>query len=62
MLDDLQIADAYRQLASLTLLEERFTILSRIHGSGVHTIDAEPAELTGPLLNLYGRVITSGKL
>ena len=56
------VHDAYRQLAALTLLEERFTILSRIHGSGVHTIDAEPAELTGPLLNLYGRVITSGKL
>ena len=56
------VHDAYRQLAALTLLEERFTILSRIHGAGVHTIDAEPAELTGPLLNLYGRVITSGKL
>jgi uncharacterized protein (DUF58 family) len=53
---------AYRQLASLTLLEERFNILSRIHATGVHTIDAEPSELTGPLLNLYGRVVTSGKL
>jgi len=56
------VSDAYRQLASLTLLEERFNILARIHSMGVHTIDAEPAELTGPLLNLYGRVVTSGKL
>ncbi|MCA8937118.1 MAG: DUF58 domain-containing protein [Planctomycetes bacterium] len=58
--DDLH--GAYRQLASLTLLEERHNILSRIHAAGVHTIDAEPDELTGPLLNLYGRVVTSGKL
>lgn len=57
-----EVSDAYRQLASLTLLEERFNILARIHSMGVHTIDAEPAELTGPLLNLYGRVVTSGKL
>lgn len=56
------VSDAYRQLASLTLLEERHNILARIHSMGVHTIDAEPAELTGPLLNLYGRVVTSGKL
>lgn len=53
---------AYRQLASLTLIEERHNILSRIHAVGVHTIDAEPDELTGPLLNLYGRVVTSGRL
>jgi len=53
---------AYRQLASLTLLEERYNILARIHAVGVHTIDAEPSELTGPLLNLYGKVVTSGKL
>ena len=53
---------AYRQLASLTLLEERYNILSRLHSMGVHTIDAEPDQLTGPLLNLYGRVITSGKV
>jgi uncharacterized protein (DUF58 family) len=56
------VHDAYRQLASLTLLEERFNILARVHSTGVHTIDAEPSELTGPLLNLYGRVVTSGKL
>ena len=56
------VSDAYRQLAALTLLEERQTILSRIHGSGVHTIDAEPADLTGPLLNLYGRIVTGGRL
>ncbi|MCB9934002.1 MAG: DUF58 domain-containing protein, partial [Planctomycetes bacterium] len=57
-----EVSDAYRQLAALTLLEERFNILAKIHATGVHTIDAEPAELTGPLLNLYGRVVTSGKL
>lgn len=54
--------DAYRQLAALTLLEERSEILGRIHAGGVHIVDAEPGELTGPLLNLYGRVVTSGKL
>ncbi len=53
---------AYRQLAALTLLEERQQILGRVHSTGVHVIDAEPAELTGPLLNLYGRVVTSGRL
>jgi hypothetical protein len=37
-------------------------ILSRVHGTGVHVIDAEPAELTGPLLNLYGRIVTGGRL
>jgi uncharacterized protein (DUF58 family) len=56
------LSDAYRQLASLTLLEERRMILSRVHGTGVHVIDAEPAELTGPLLNLYGRIVTGGRL
>ncbi|MBZ0137448.1 MAG: DUF58 domain-containing protein [Planctomycetes bacterium] len=55
-------SDAYRQLAALTLLEERQTILSRIHAGGVYTIDAEPHELTGPLLNMYGRIVTGGKL
>lgn len=54
--------DAYRQLASLTLLEERQGILQRIHSSGVHIIDAEPEELTGPLLNMYGRIISGGAL
>ena len=53
---------AYRQLASLTLLEERTEILNRIHKSGVHTIDAEPDELSGPLLNLYGRIVASSQL
>lgn len=55
-------SDAYRQLAALTLLEERSEILSRIHAAGVHVVDAEPDELTGPLLNLYGKVVTGGKL
>lgn len=57
-----EVPDAYRQLAALTLLEERQTILSRIHAGGVHTIDAEPSELTGPLLNMYGRIVTGGRL
>ena len=56
------VSDAYRQLAALTLLEERANILSRIHATGVHTIDAEPEDLTGPLLNMYGRIVTGGKL
>ncbi|MCC7508127.1 MAG: DUF58 domain-containing protein [Planctomycetes bacterium] len=55
-------SDAYRQLASLTLLEERQMILSRIHSTGVHVIDAEPSELQGPLLNMYGSVVTGGRL
>ena len=54
--------DAYRQLAALTLLEERSDILSRIQQGGVHTIDAEPQEIAAPLLNLYGRIINSGSL
>lgn len=53
---------AYRQLAALTLLEERQTILSRIHSTGVHVIDAEPTELQGPLLNMYGSIVTGGRL
>lgn len=53
---------AYRQLASLTLLDERRDILHRIQKSGVHTIDAEPDELSGPLLNMYGRIVSSGAL
>lgn len=56
------VPGAYRQLASLTLLEERQQILSRIHATGVSVIDAEPAELTGPLLNMYGRIVTGGRL
>jgi uncharacterized protein (DUF58 family) len=56
------VQGAYRQLASLTLLEERQTILSRIHATGVHVIDAEPAQLTGPLLNMYGKIVTGGRL
>lgn len=56
------VNDAYRQLAALTLLEERSEILQRIQQGGVHTIDAEPHELSAPLLNLYGRIINSGSL
>ena len=56
------VNDAYRQLAALTLLEERGEILHRIQQGGVHTIDAEPEEIAAPLLNLYGRIINSGSL
>lgn len=56
------LGDAYRQLAALTLLEERHRILQRIQQAGVHTIDAEPQEIAGPLLNLYGRIIHAGAL
>jgi len=54
--------DAYRQLASLTLIEERQEILNRIHATGVYVVDAEPSELDVPLLNMYGRIMTGGKL
>jgi len=54
------VSDAYRQLAALTLLEERTEILARIRSSGVNIIDAEPAELTGPMLNMYGSLVASG--
>ena len=54
--------DAYRQLASLTLLEERQEILDRIHSTGVFIIDAEPAQLGVPLLNMYGRIVSGGAL
>ncbi|MHC4840066.1 MAG: DUF58 domain-containing protein [Planctomycetota bacterium] len=54
------VEQAYESLASLTLLEERENIVNRIHSMGVHIIDAEPAELDGPLLNLYGRVVGAG--
>ncbi|MBX3474078.1 MAG: DUF58 domain-containing protein [Planctomycetes bacterium] len=54
--------DAYRQLAALTLMEERQEILNRIHATGVYLVDAEPAELDVPLLNLYGRIVAGGKL
>jgi uncharacterized protein (DUF58 family) len=42
------VDDAYRQLAALTLLEERNDILHRIQQGGVHTIDAEPQEIAAP--------------
>lgn len=54
--------DAWKQLAALTLLEERAAILGRIQQGGVHSIDAEPQELSAPLLNLYGRIVSSGAL
>ncbi len=54
------IEEAYEALASLTLLEEREAIVNRIHSMGVHIIDAEPEDLDGPLLNLYGRVVGAG--
>jgi hypothetical protein len=54
--------DAYRQLASLTLLEERQEILNRIHATGVFLVDAEPAQLDVPLLNMYGRIVSGGAL
>jgi uncharacterized protein (DUF58 family) len=53
--------DAYRQLAALTLLEEREMILQRVRATGVHTLDAEPDQLTGPLLSMYGRIVTGGR-
>jgi len=55
-------ADAYRQLAALTLIEERQEILNRIHATGVYLVDAEPDELDVPLLNMYGRIVAGGKL
>lgn len=55
-------ADAYRQLAALTLMEERQEILNRVHSSGVYLVDAEPSELDIPLLNMYGRIVAGGKL
>lgn len=55
-------ADAYRQLASLTLIEERQEILNRIHATGVYLVDAEPHEIDVPLLNMYGRIVAGGKL
>ncbi|MCC6574204.1 MAG: DUF58 domain-containing protein [Planctomycetes bacterium] len=58
----LDLHGAYRQLASLTLLDERRDILFKLQKVGVHTIDAEPDELSGPLLNMYGRVVSSGAL
>ncbi|MDC1142725.1 DUF58 domain-containing protein [Planctomycetota bacterium] len=54
------LEQAYESLASLTLLEERENIVNRIHSMGVHIIDSEPANLDGPLLNLYGRVVGAG--
>lgn len=55
-------AEAYRQLAALTLIEERQEILNRIHATGVYLVDAEPSELDVPLLNMYGRIVAGGKL
>ena len=55
-------ADAWSQLAALTLLDERQNIYHNIQHGGVHTIDSEPAHLAGPLVNLYGRIIASGAL
>lgn len=52
--------DAYRQLAALTLLEERHNVYHAIRRGGIHTIDAEPDELSGPMLNLYGKLVQSG--
>lgn len=54
--------DAYRQLASLTLMDERRAILDGIHALGVHTIDAEPEDLGIPMLNMYGRIVNTGRL
>jgi uncharacterized protein (DUF58 family) len=54
--------DAYRQLASLILIEERQEILNRIHATGVFIVDAEPSELGTPLLNIYGRIVAGGAL
>ncbi|MCK6439517.1 MAG: DUF58 domain-containing protein [Planctomycetes bacterium] len=56
------LEDGYRQLAALTLLDERQTIYEHIRKRGIHTLDAEPDELAEPMLNLYGRIIASGKL
>jgi uncharacterized protein (DUF58 family) len=51
---------AYRQLSALTLLEERLSVLAGIRAGGVHVIDAEPHEITGPMLNTYGSLVASG--
>ena len=56
------LEEGYRQLAALTLLEERSSIYSGIRKGGVHTIDAEPNDLSGPMLNLYGQIVRSGAL
>lgn len=53
---------AYRKSAAIDLLHERREVLGRMRQLGIHVLDAEPAELTPPLINRYLEITARGLL
>lgn len=57
-----QPLDAYRKATAVELLHERREVLGRLRQSGIHVLDAEPRELTPPLINRYLEITARGLL
>jgi uncharacterized protein (DUF58 family) len=54
--------EGFRKAAAVELLRDRKEVLGRLRQMGAHVLDAEPAEVTPPLLNRYLEITRQGLL
>jgi uncharacterized protein (DUF58 family) len=54
--------EGFRKAAAVDLLRERRTVLERIRHAGGFVVDAEPGEITPPVINRYLEVMLGGLL
>lgn len=54
--------EGFRKAAAVELLRDRKEVLGRLRQMGAHVIDAEPAEVTPPLINRYLEITLRGQL
>lgn len=54
--------EGFRKAAAVDLLHDRREVLRRLRQMGAHVLDAEPAEVTAPLINRYLEITLRGLL
>jgi uncharacterized protein (DUF58 family) len=54
--------EGFRKAAAVELLRDRKEVLGRLRQMGAHVLDAEPAEVTPPLINRYLEITLRGQL
>jgi len=54
--------EGFRKAAAVDLLRERLEVLERIRHAGAFVVDAEPGEITPPVINRYLEVMLGGLL
>jgi len=57
-----QVDEGFRKCAAVELLHERREVLERLRQMGAHVLDAEPGEVTPPLINQYLAIAFRGLL